>query len=155
MKERHHAEIAELKPHEMEHFLKNHLLGRLSLCFENEPYIVPISYIYREGRIYLHMAKRGKKIEFMQRNKKACFEVDEWGKEGWKSVICYGKISLHDDFETKKKGFEMLSEVAYGSQRITEERIRNMDVYIGVMEVEEMTGRSGKMGKPDLVSREV
>ena len=155
MKESHHGEIRELERDETEHFLKKHLLGRLGLCLDNEPYIVPISYIYHDGKIYLHMAKTGKKVEFIQRNNRACFEVDEWGEKGWLSVICYGKISLHDDFETKKKGFEILTEVAKGDQKISEERIKNMDVYIGVMEIEQMTGRSGRMGKPTAVSREV
>ena len=101
------------------------------------------------------MAKTGKKVEFIQQNNRACFEVDEWGEKGWLSVICYGKISLRDDFETKKRVFEVLTEVAKGDQKISEERIKNMDVYIGVMEIEQMTGRSGRMAKPMVVAGEV
>ncbi|MBE9482347.1 MAG: pyridoxamine 5'-phosphate oxidase family protein [Chloroflexi bacterium] len=155
MKESHHSEIRELDRDEAERFLKNQLLGRLSLCLGNEPYIVPISYIYHDGKIYIHMAKRGKKVELIQQNNRACFEVDEWGENGWLSVICYGKIYLHDDFETKKRGFKMLAKVAYGGREIPEERIKNMDVYIGVMEIEQMTGRSGQMKKPTVVAEEV
>jgi len=101
------------------------------------------------------MARRGKKVELIQRNDRVCFEVDEWGEKGWLSVICYGKINLYDDFETKKRGFEILAKVAYGSRGIPEERIKNMDVYIGVMEIEQMTGGSGQMKKPTAVAREV
>ena len=155
MKESHHSEIRELERDEMERLLKSNLLGRLSLCLGNKPYIVPISYIYQDGKIYLHMAKRGRKVEFIQRNNQACFEVDEWGEKGWLSVICYGKVSLYDDFETKKRGLEMLTKVAHVDQKIPEERIKNMDVYIGVMEIEQMTGRSGRMGKPTMIAREV
>ena len=155
MKESHHGEIGELEREETERFLKNHLLGRLGLCIDNEPYVVPISYVYHDGKIYFHMAVRGKKIEFIQRNNRACFEVDEWGEKGWLSVICYGKISLHDDFETKKRVFEILTKMAKGDQKIPEERIKNMDAYIGVMEIERMTGRSGHMAKPMVAGREV
>ena len=155
MKESHHSVIRELGRDETEYFLKTNLLGRLSLCSGNEPYIVPISYIYHDSKIYIHMAKGGKKVEFIQRNNRVCFEVDEWGENGWLSVICYGKINLYDDFETKKRGFEILAKVANISPKIPEERIKNMDVYIGVMEIEQMTGRSGQMKKPIVVAEEV
>jgi len=155
MRESHHGEIKELSKDEIEHLLRNNLLGRLSLCFNNEPYVVPIFYAYHDGKIYLHMAKRGKKIKFISRNNRACFEVDEWGEKGWASAICYGRISLHDDFDTKKRVFEVLTEVTKGNQKISEERVKSMDVYIGVMEIEQMTGRIGQMRKPDLIPKEV
>jgi len=155
MRESPHGEIKELSRDDIEYLLKNNLLGRLSLCCGNEPYVVPIFYVYHDGKIYLHMAKEGKKVEFIQRNNRACFEVDEWREKGWTSVICYGKISLHDDFEMKKRAFEVLTEVAKGDQKISEERIKSMDVYIGVMEIEQVTGRRGRMRKPSLMSKEV
>ena len=45
--------------------------------------------------------------------------------------------------------------MAKGDQKISEERIKNMDVYIGVMEIEQITGRSGRMEKPMAVATEV
>jgi len=155
MRGSYHGEIQKLSNDEIRRLLKNNLLGRLSLCFNNEPYVVPIFYVYHDGKIYLHTAKRGKKIEFILRNNRACFEVDEWGGKGWTSVICYGKISFHEDFEMKKRVFEVLTGVAKSNQKISDERIKSMDVYIGVMEIEQMTGRSGRLGKPDLMPREV
>ena len=155
MKESHHGGVREVERDEAERFLKNHLLGRLSLCLGREPYVVPIFYAYHDGKIYLHMAKSGKKVEFIQGNNQACFEVDEWGEKGWFSVICDGEISLHDDFETKKRGFEILTKATHVDQKIPEEGIKNMDAYIGIMEIEQMTGRSGQMGKPTVVAREV
>ncbi len=148
MKESHHGEIRELTRDEIERFLKEHMLGRLSLCLGNVPYIVPISYVYHDNKIYFHMATKGKKVEFIQGNSQACFEVDEWGETGWLSVICYGTVSLHNDFETKKMWFEALNEIYHGGQEIPDERIKNMNAYIGVMEIEKVTGRSGQMEKP-------
>jgi len=55
----------------------------------------------------------------------------------------------------KKRVFEVLTGVAKSNQKISDERIKSMDVYIGVMEIEQMTGRSGRLGKPDLMPREV
>ena len=155
MRESYHGETKELSRDEIEYLLENNLLGRLSLCVDSEPYVVPIFYVYHDGKIYLHTAKKGKKIEFLLRNNRACFEVDEWGEKGWSSVICCGKISLHDDFEMRKRAFELLTQVTKGDQKISEERIKIMDIYIGVMEIEQMTGRSGRMRKPNLMHKEV
>ena len=150
-----HNQISELTRGEMERFLGQNTLGRLGLCLGNTPYVVPISYIYHDNKVYFHMATRGKKVEFIQGNNQACFEVDEWSETGWLSVVCYGKVSLHDDFETKKKAFEILSGFYQTGQRIPDERIKNMNVYIGVIEIEQMTGRRGLMAKPMHEAQEV
>jgi len=94
-----------------------------------------VSYVYNEGAIYFHTAKRGKKIDFIEKNDRVCFEVDEWQK-GWASVICYGKVTLREDIEAKSKGFKLLMGVD-----LPEERIMGARVYIGVIDIEEMTGR--------------
>jgi nitroimidazol reductase NimA-like FMN-containing flavoprotein (pyridoxamine 5'-phosphate oxidase superfamily) len=155
MRESHHGKIRELSKAEIEHILRNNLLGRLSLCSDNEPYIVPIFYVYHEGKIYLHMAKKGKKLEFIFRNNRACFEVDEWAEKGWASAVCCGKISLYDDSATKKRVFEVLTLTTESNQKTSAEQIKSMDVYVGVMEIEQMTGRTGQMRKPDLIPEEI
>jgi hypothetical protein len=125
----------ELTRNEMERFLKKKFHGRLGLCVENEPYVVPVSYRYSEGQIYFHTAINGKKIDFMNKNDRICFESDEW-EEGWASVICYGKVTLRDDLETKKYAFKLLT-----GQDLPEERIKHARIYIGIIDIEEMTGR--------------
>ena len=125
----------ELTKEETEHLLTKHSHGRLGLCIGNEPYVVPVAYRYHEGAIYFHSAKRGKKLDFIKKNNRVCFEIDEWQK-AWASVICFGKASLHDDFELKKKGFELLAK-----QAMPEERIRSADAYIGIIDIEQTTGR--------------
>ena len=125
----------ELTQEEMERFLSEHSHGRLGLCIGGEPYVVPVSYKYSEGRIYLHTEKSGKKIDFISKNNTICFEIDEWEK-GWASVICYGRIALRDDFEAKKQGFKLLT-----GQNLPDDRIKSARVYIGIIDIEEMTGR--------------
>ena len=125
----------ELTQKEIEVFLIKHSHGRIGLCVEGGPYVVPIAYKYSGGRIYFRTAKGGKKIDFICKNNRICFEVDEWEKAG-ASVICYGRITLRDDFEAKKQGFELLT-----GQTIPEDRIRSARVYIGTIDIEETTGR--------------
>jgi len=131
-----HRQWRELTQDEMERFLKEHSHGRLGLCVEDEPYVVPVAYKCDEGKIYFHSEKEGKKVDFIRKNNRVCFEVDEW-LQGWASVMCYGHVALRDDFETKEKCFQLLM-----GQELPEERIRNTNVYIGIIEIEEMTGRA-------------
>ena len=116
-------------------FLQRHSHGRLGLCVEDEPYVVPVAYAYSKGAIYFHTAKHGKKVDLMRQNSKVCFEIDEW-HEAWASVICYGKVTLDDSLEAKGKGFELLT-----GQRLADERIGKAAVYIGTIGIEEIPGR--------------
>jgi hypothetical protein len=130
-----HQRARKLSQDEMEHFLKGHLYGRLGLSFENEPYVVPLAYGYDQGRIYFHSERSGKKLEFINKNDRVCFEVDDW-ENGWASVICYGKIALRDDLGAKRKCFELLTD-----QELDESQLRNLKIYIGIIQIQEMTGR--------------
>jgi len=130
-----HQQSREMSQDEMEHFLNGHYYGRLGLCFENEPYVVPVAYGYAQGTIYFHSATQGKKLDFIKKNNRVCFQVDEWQK-GWASVICCGTASLREDVDAKKKCFEIMTGQEFG-----EEHLQNMKVCIGIIPVEEMTGR--------------
>ena len=125
---------------EMERLLEKCSYGRLGLTFQNEPYVVPVSYHYDRGRIFFHGAKRGKKIEFLKGNNRVCFEVDEWEKpRAWASVICYGTATLRDDIEARKEWNEVLTGQKPSDEVIA--RLEKMDSYIGIVQIEDMTGR--------------
>jgi hypothetical protein len=42
-----------------------------------KPYIVPLSFAYREGKIYIHSAPEGQKIDILGKNPGCCIEVDD------------------------------------------------------------------------------
>lgn len=130
-----HQQSRALSQDEMERFVKGHSYGRLGLCLEDEPYVVPVAYGYEQGKIYFHSASQGKKLDFIRKNDRVCFQVDEWQK-GWASVICYGKAVLREDAEAKKKCFEILTR-----QELSEEHLQNVKACIGIIQIEEMTGR--------------
>jgi hypothetical protein len=135
MNEAVHQQPRVMDPDEMQRLLKKYSHGRLGLAFQNEPYVVPVSYGYDQGRIFFHSAKQGKKVDFMRRNNKVCFEVDEYQK-GWASVICYGTATLREDIEAKGEFFEVLM-----GQKPSDEQLKNMGFYVGIIQIEDMTGR--------------
>jgi len=49
--------------------------GFLSLAWQNQPYTIPVNYVIWEGCIYIHTAKEGKKITWLQQNPAVCFTV--------------------------------------------------------------------------------
>ena len=53
---------------EIEAILKKALVCRIGLADGGEPYIVPLSFGYEDGAVYLHSAVEGKKIAMLQKN---------------------------------------------------------------------------------------
>jgi nitroimidazol reductase NimA-like FMN-containing flavoprotein (pyridoxamine 5'-phosphate oxidase superfamily) len=61
--------------------LKNGKYATLSLCKNNEPYIVTLSYGYEEqsNSLYFHCAKKGLKLVFIKNNPRVCATIIEDG----------------------------------------------------------------------------
>ena len=51
-------------------------------------------------------------------------------------MLCYGTASLTEDVEAKKRCFEIMT-----GQELDEEHLENVKVCIGIIQIEEMTGR--------------
>ena len=130
---------------------------RLGLSDNNYPYVIPLNYGYtfenEKLSLYFHSAKEGKKIEIIQKNNNACFEVDCDGKliEGekacnysyeFKSIIGTGKIIFLETSGEKTAGLNILMKHQTGKEithNFTEDELSNICVY--KMTVEEFTGK--------------
>jgi len=130
---------------------------RLGLCCDNIPYVVPLNYGYRDGCLYLHCAKEGKKMDMIRANPRVCFEMDtdveviraeqpcDWGMK-FVSVVGFGTATVLEDPEEKKGGLDAIME-HYSSkpQQPYPESILKHTAVIRV-EVEAITGkRSGAL----------
>jgi nitroimidazol reductase NimA-like FMN-containing flavoprotein (pyridoxamine 5'-phosphate oxidase superfamily) len=78
---------------------------RIAFARHDEPYVVPVSFGYDGESIYIHTAKTGRKLEFIEANNRVCFEFETnvsiqtddddacaW-TFGFESVIGYGTIT--------------------------------------------------------------
>lgn len=95
--------VDEMLDNEIETFLKNEVTCRLGLSVDDTPYIVPLSYVYMDGFVYIHLVGgRGKKAEWIERNPNVCVEVDTYSKDHLyrKSVIIQGKAEKVTDRKT-------------------------------------------------------
>ena len=97
-----------LSPAETEEILERGTHGVLALIDgEGEPYALPMSYVYSNGRLFFHCAKAGHKLEAVRSHGRASFCVvakDEvWPEElttRYRSAIAFGGIrELRDEGE--------------------------------------------------------
>ncbi|MCX8131737.1 MAG: pyridoxamine 5'-phosphate oxidase family protein [Clostridia bacterium] len=137
---------------EIEEILRQTDVCRIALCEGNQPYIVPMNFGYKDGVVYLHSAKEGKKIDIIRENGNVCFEV-EAGAElvtndkpcSWtyryRSVIGFGKARVLEGYEEKVNGLNIImnhytgkSDFEFGQEAV------NAIVIIRI-DIEEITGK--------------
>ena len=80
------------------------------------PYAVPLSYVYRDGRLYFHCAVEGHKLDAIRHSDKASFCVidqDEVVPERYtthyRSVIAFGRVRILEGDE-KRRSIEWLAD---------------------------------------------
>jgi nitroimidazol reductase NimA-like FMN-containing flavoprotein (pyridoxamine 5'-phosphate oxidase superfamily) len=66
---------------EAHRFLAEKTEGRLATCdAAGQPYITPLNYMYRDGKLYFHCKLTGRKLDNLAGNSRVCFEVSEVAK---------------------------------------------------------------------------
>lgn len=120
--------------------------GRLGLAKDAQPYVVPMSYVFADGRIYLHSRGGGTKTDFASANPRVCFQIDSLDKGHWSSVIAFGLARLSDDIEAKQRMFDAFTargQGGHGGKKFSREELERMPMTVWEIEIEEMTGREG------------
>jgi len=73
-----HSETRAMSPQEVEEFLREgrKIMKIATLTEKNEPYITPVWYLYKDGKLFLMADKNSKKIKNIKRNSKMSFCID-------------------------------------------------------------------------------
>ena len=111
----------------------------LSLCQDNEPYIVTLSYGYDQSQncLYLHCANEGTKLDFIRRNSSVCATViidkgyvhNECGHE-FETVVLRGVLEFVNTLEGKRLGVEtILKHLEANPQPIMQKALKTNDAY--------------------------
>ena len=84
--------IDELPVTECKEILVKSRLGRLACSRENQPYIVPLHFVF-DGEMSLYaFSTFGQKIDWMRANPKVCVEIDEIKNQfEWSTLIIFGR----------------------------------------------------------------
>jgi nitroimidazol reductase NimA-like FMN-containing flavoprotein (pyridoxamine 5'-phosphate oxidase superfamily) len=82
--------IGELTSEQIEHLLQTQAIGRIGCHANGITYIVPVSYVYHDNRVYGH-SDEGLKLRLARANPEVCFEVERIENMcNWQTVITWG-----------------------------------------------------------------
>jgi uncharacterized protein len=136
----------------LEEIFKRALVCRLAMSVNDQPYVVPLCFGYRDGRLYFHCAKEGMKLDMARKNNRVCFECDvdqalvtsrnacEWGIKG-QSIVGFGRAFLLDDPESKKGALDVIME-HYGAKGPFSYKEKAFEKALIIkVEIESMTGK--------------
>ena len=77
------------------------------------PYAVPVNYVFIDGKIYIHSAQYGYKIDALKNNNKVCFTtilhaqiIPDKFTAAFESVIAFGKATFVEDEAEKLKALQ-------------------------------------------------
>ena len=127
--------------------------GVLAVTGDNDyPYAVPLSYAYKDGKLFFHFAKAGYKIDSILKNNKVSFcviktddVIQKTFTTHFRSVIVFGRARMITEDSEKKYALECLVEkyspdyIAEGQSEIEREwKLVN----VAEVEIEYMTGKA-------------
>ena len=88
-------------------------LGRLACAHENQPYVVPIYFVYEKFYLY-GFTTPGQKVEWMRSNPLVCVELDEIVDDTqWMSIIIFGSYKELPDSQESEEGCNLERRHAY------------------------------------------
>lgn len=115
------------------------------------PYGVPVNYVYKDGKIYLHCARSGHKLDAIAKDSRVCFTVvgadnivPERCTTMYVSIICFGYARVVEDPDLKHEALVALAQkfspnhMDYGMEHIRKDGHRCTVVEISI---EHMTAK--------------
>jgi len=149
-------------PKIIEEILNRNPVGHLGLSWKNQPYVVPLLFAFKEGKIYVHSADSGMMMDFLRNNPSVCFEVDEFldvvpgplpckWTNTYRSVIAFGTAQILTDSDEKTAGLRLIVEKYAGgdtAQTLTKDMVqeyRSMLLHRGTavvkISIDQVTGK--------------
>ncbi len=127
--------------------------GVLAVIGDNDyPYAVPLSFVYKDGKLFFHFAKAGHKIDSIVRNNKVSFcviktdnVIQKTFTTHFRSAIVFGRARILTEDSEKKYALECLVEkyspdyIAEGQSEIERDWNR---VWVAEIKIEHMTGKA-------------
>lgn len=137
--------------------LKNGKFVIISMCRNNEPYVVTLSYGFdnENHALFFHCAKQGVKLDFIKENPEVCATVIEDGgyvinecEHNYRTLIIRGKMKIVSDSEEKKHGMLVLLQQLEESEDVKKRMVLKSDQSYNRMEIlrldiEDIQGKAG------------
>ncbi|MCK9421156.1 MAG: pyridoxamine 5'-phosphate oxidase family protein [Bacteroidales bacterium] len=119
----------------------------------NKPYVIPLNFGYKDNIIYIHGARKGKKVDILRQNPEVCinFSIDHairyqneavacsWSMK-YRSVLCYGKVEFIRETEEKINALNIIM-AHYAKREFTFNPPSIREVNVMKVKVERIEGR--------------
>jgi uncharacterized protein len=143
---------------DLDRILKEGKFAVISMCRDNEPYVVSLSYGFDSANetLYFHCAKKGLKLDFLDSNKNVCatvindkgYVIDECGHE-YESVVFWGDMQIVNDLQEKKNGMRILLHHLEEKDSIIKDKLLKSDEFYSKMEIlklriKQIHGKAGR-----------
>lgn len=143
---------------EINEILRNGKFTVISMCRDNEPYIVTLSYGFDEDNnsLYLHCSTKGLKLDFIKSNPKVCATIIEDGGyvtnecgHNFRSVVFWGDINVVTNMDEKIHGMNILLKHLENDSAVMAEKLSKSNEYYSKMEILrlDITQIHGKAGR--------
>lgn len=144
---------------EIDAIIRDSQVCRLAFAAGDEPYMVPVAFGYDGQSLYLHTAEAGRKIDFIDRNNRVCFEFESnvrlithpevscsWGFS-FESVIGFGTIHELHSPEEKASGLDVVMQHYSGKVwEFDTSALSNTRVW--TISIESLTGKRAEPRNP-------
>jgi len=144
-------------PERLDELLSSARTVRVGMAMGNEPYVVPLSFGYDpvQQQLFVHTAKEGRKIDFVEANPRVCFEVEghvapkeaeeqgcAWGL-AFESIIGYGNMREITEEEARVAALRvfMRQQAGRDAEWTFVPKVLAM-TRVWAIEIESMTGKS-------------
>lgn len=143
---------------DIEDILKRGRYAVISMCRDNEPYIVTLSYGYSADRdaLYMHTADRGLKLDFLEANSRVCVTIIEDGgyiedrcSHAYKSVVFWGTMHTIEQMDEKVEGMTtILNHLEKSDLFIKKMLLKSSKMYSKMkvlrVDIEQIHGKAGQ-----------
>jgi len=136
---------------EIEEIIGRALVCRIAVSDNNNPYVFPVCFGYKDNCLYLHSAPEGRKIEILKKNNKVCFAIDidtelvesdrgcDWGIK-YLSVIGFGRALFVEKPDEEKEALSIIMKhYSDKDYQFPENSLKKVKII--KIEIESMTGK--------------
>lgn len=124
----------------------------LGMSDDDQPYVIPMSFGYKDGAVYFHCAPEGRKIEILRKNPRVCIEFDvdcnlktgdsacKWGFY-FQSVIAFGVAVFVGNTTEKQAAMDIIMS-KYSSEAFTYPESTLDKIVVIRVKITELTGKA-------------
>ena len=106
------VKLPRMKEDEIKKVIKEQMLCRIAFKGKNYPYMAPFQYVYMNDTLYFHFTDYGRKMQFLEKNKRVCVEIEKYKPDmsEYNFVVLRGSIEIVNDAQERSRVIKKMAE---------------------------------------------